>query len=66
MQEILCQPSMPEEELYDLQSDPHQINNLALSTSPEHQVALTKLSGAVTQWIESTNDRGRLPDPDAE
>ena len=66
VQEILCQPSMPEEELYDLQSDPHQINNLALSTSPEHQVALTKLRGAVTQWIESTNDRGRLPDPDAE
>jgi hypothetical protein len=64
VQEILCQPRMPEEELYDLQSDPHQINNLARSTAPEHQAALTKLRSAVTEWIESTGDRGRLPDPD--
>jgi arylsulfatase A-like enzyme len=65
VQEILCQPRMPEEELYDLQSDPHQINNLARSASPEHQAALTKLRSAVTDWMESTRDRGRLPDPDA-
>ena len=65
VQEILCQPRMPEEELYDLQSDPHQINNLARSASPEHQAALTKLRSAVTDWMESTHDRGRLPDPDA-
>lgn len=64
VQEILCQPRMPEEELYDLQSDPHQIKNLARSASPEHQAALTKLRRAVTDWIDSTNDRGRLPDPD--
>lgn len=64
VQEILCQPRMPEEELYDLQSDPHQIHNLAPSAAPEHQAALTKLRRAVTEWIESTNDRGLLPDPD--
>ena len=65
VQEILCQPGMPEEELYDLHSDAHQIHNPARSAAPEHQAALTKLRRAVTDWIESTNDRGRLPDPDA-
>ncbi len=65
VQETLCQPRMPEEELYDLQSDPHQIHNLAPSAAPEHQAVLTTLRRAVTDWIENTNDRGRLPDPDA-
>ena len=65
VQEILCQPNMPAEELYDLETDPHEITNLAASPNPEHQAALKKLRAAVEQWIEQTGDRGRLPDPDS-
>ncbi len=64
VQEALCQPRMPEEELYDLVADPDEINNLATSGKPEHQAELKKLRAAVTEWIERTQDRGRLPDPD--
>jgi arylsulfatase A-like enzyme len=64
VQEALCQPAMPAEELYDLEADPHEINNLAASDAPEHQAALKKLRAALEHWIEQTNDHGRLPDPD--
>ncbi|MEI6713131.1 MAG: sulfatase [Verrucomicrobiota bacterium] len=59
-QEVLCQPNMPEEELYDLSTDPHQIHNLVNSKEPEAQVALVKLRKALDQWIEETNDQGRV------
>ena len=65
VQEILYQPRMPAEELCDLETDPHEIHNLAASEKPEHQAALKKLRTAVEQWIEQAGDRGRLPDPDA-
>ncbi len=58
-QAALCQPSMPEEELYDLQADPWEINNLAQSTKPEVQEVLTRLRGVLDQWIDDTNDQGR-------
>jgi N-sulfoglucosamine sulfohydrolase len=58
-QEFLCQPTMPEEELYDLQSDPWEINNLAQSDKPEHQAELKKLRGVLDRWIVDTNDQGR-------
>ncbi len=58
-QEILCQPTMPEEELYDMGSDPWQINNLAKSDRPDAKEALVRLRGVLDQWIEDTNDQGR-------
>ena len=58
-QDFLCQPAMPEEELYDLQTDPWEIHNLAASPAPEHQAALKKLRGVLEKWIEDTNDQGR-------
>ena len=57
-QEALCQPSMATEELYDLSTDPFEIHNLAQSKNPEHQAALRKLSSALNQWIEETQDQG--------
>jgi arylsulfatase A-like enzyme len=62
-QEALCQPRMPDEELYDLEADPHEIKNLAGSSAPEHQAALRKLRERLEGWIRETGDR--LPDPDA-
>jgi len=60
-QEALCAATMPEQELYDLQIDPHEINNLA--KSPEHQEALKRLRAALERWIEETNDQGKTFEP---
>ena len=58
-QEVLCQPSMPAEELYDLQTDPWEINNLAQSNQTEHQAALKRLRGVLEKWIIDTGDKGQ-------
>ncbi|UCF00431.1 MAG: sulfatase [Planctomycetota bacterium] len=50
----------PREELYDLQSDPHEINNLA--DNAEHQETLKKLRGILDKWIEDTGDQGGVPE----
>ena len=58
-QKFLTAPTMPPEELYDLEADPYEIQNLAASSRPEHQAALKRLRGLVEQWIVDTNDQGR-------
>lgn len=60
-QAALCKPNMPEEELYDLQNDPHETRNLA--GIPEHQRTLQRLRGVLNKWIEDTNDQGRELEP---
>lgn len=65
VQAVLAAPTMPEEELYDLETDPHQIHNLVKSNQPEHRAALERLSGVLKNWIEQTNDQGRIPEPEA-
>jgi hypothetical protein len=53
---------MSDEELYDLQTDPYEIHNLAASAQPEHQAELKKLRALLEKWIEETNDQGRFPE----
>lgn len=60
-QDRLCAPTMPAEELYDLERDPHEIDNLA--GRPEHKATLERLRAAVEDWIEKTGDQGRTPEP---
>jgi N-sulfoglucosamine sulfohydrolase len=60
MQKVLTAPTMPAEELYDLDNDPHEIANLATSDKPEHQVVLKRLREALERWIEETDDQGRV------
>ena len=60
-QAFYCQPRMPDEELYDLKADPHQVVNLA--TSKEHQETLKRLRGVLERWIEESNDHGRVMEP---
>jgi N-sulfoglucosamine sulfohydrolase len=61
-QAVLCAPTMPPEELYDLTTDPHEIHNLA--TAPEHAATLKRLRGVLEKWIEDTDDQGRTMEPE--
>ncbi len=56
-QELFCQPRMPEEELYDLESDPHQIHNLALAPNPAAQAELKRMRAALAQWQVDSGDK---------
>lgn len=53
----------PPEELYDLQRDPHQVNNLA--SAPIHRGALMLHRAILDNWIKQTGDMGQRPEPDA-
>ena len=50
-------PSRPAEELYDLQNDPYEINNLA--GQPQYQTVQNELSAALDNWIDETGDKGQ-------
>jgi uncharacterized sulfatase len=52
----------PGEELYDLQSDPHEVNNLAESKEKAHVEALAKLRAAHAAHMERTRDLGFIPE----
>ena len=54
-------PRRPVEELYDLQSDPYELNNLA--ETPAHQRTLKKLRTVLFDWLEHTRDLGQIPEP---
>jgi len=60
-----------EEELYDLQIDPYELNNLIApglinATPPEAEAALFRMRAALDSWIAETGDQGReAEDPEA-
>ena len=58
----LMQP-MPNESLYDTESDPHEINNLAQSQDPAHQNVLREMRTALDVWEIETGDRGGIAEP---
>jgi len=57
------QPRQPEE-LYDLQNDPDEVNNLA--ASPAHQDVLARLRAALQQHVLVTRDLGFLSEAERE
>ncbi|MEQ8785743.1 MAG: sulfatase [Pirellulaceae bacterium] len=60
VQELFMAEQRPEEELYDLQADPHEVHNLA--GSAEHAKTLAQLRGALDAWIKRTGDKGQTPE----
>ncbi|MCG8600992.1 MAG: sulfatase-like hydrolase/transferase [Verrucomicrobiales bacterium] len=50
----------PVEELYDLENDPHEINNLA--SAPEYADKRKSLRNALTEWQLEVGDIGLLPE----
>lgn len=51
-------PTKPEEELYDCEADPHEVNNLA--ADPQYADILEELRKAHNTWMEEINDLGQL------
>ena len=49
-----------EEELYDLEADPHQMNNLA--ANPEFESALLEHQDVLENWIKQTGDLSQEPE----
>jgi N-sulfoglucosamine sulfohydrolase len=59
-QAFLMAPTRPVEELYDLETDPYEIHNLA--DSPAHQATLQRLRDAEADWVKRIGDLGLLPE----
>ncbi len=55
----LMSPTVAPEQLFDTFQDPHEINNLADSNSPEHQEALLQMRAALDTWIVETRGASR-------
>jgi hypothetical protein len=53
-------PTKPVEELYDNETDPHQVNNLA--SDPKHRETLERLRAECIRWMKATGDLGLLPE----
>lgn len=50
----------PVEELFDLEADPHELNNLA--TKPEMAERLAAMRSALAQWSRDCGDMGLIPE----
>ena len=55
-QAFLCAPTQPAEQLFDMQADPDELNNLTDSTKPDPTAALKRLRAALDGWMKETND----------
>jgi arylsulfatase A-like enzyme len=52
----------PEQELFDTESDPHELVNLA--TDPAFAEKLSELSAELDNWLSGFDDKGMMPEPD--
>lgn len=56
-------PNRPEEEFYNLENDPHEINNLA--DDPDYLVLLKEHRSFLNEWIQTSDDQGQYPEDQA-
>jgi len=54
-------PTKPNEELYDCQADPYELNNLA--NDPKFASHLRRLRAAHLKWVKDTKDIGLIAEP---
>jgi len=62
-QALFFASNRPSEELYDLQNDPHEVNNLA--DNLKFKEKLVELRQILNVWIEETGDQGGIPEDPA-
>lgn len=60
--ELFMAETKPTEELYDLQNDPHEINNL--TNDPSMGDVLERLRAEHIAWQDRTKDLGLIPEPE--
>jgi N-sulfoglucosamine sulfohydrolase len=53
-------PTKPKEELYDTQTDPDEVKNLA--SDPKYKKHLERMRAALNKWIADTKDLGEVPE----
>ena len=53
-------PDRPDEELYDLENDPHETINLA--NNPNYTSILAEHREILNNWIDKTDDKGQYPE----
>ena len=56
------EPTKPVEELYDTQSDPHEVKNLA--EDPKYKDVLERMRKVHAKWVKETGDIGLIPEPE--
>ncbi|MFM8274051.1 MAG: sulfatase/phosphatase domain-containing protein, partial [Gemmata sp.] len=61
-QMLFMSRTKPTEELYDLDTDPHEVHNLASAESVELQKVRKEMAAALDQWIKDTKDLGETPE----
>lgn len=59
-QALFLAETRPPEELYDLETDPYEVRNLA--GLPEYRETLVHLRGVLDRWIKETGDQGGIPE----
>lgn len=59
-QKLITRQVRPKEELYDVNADPHEINNLA--GNPNYAKKLKEMRRRLNQWMKKTDDKGRQPE----
>ncbi len=64
VQRLLFAPNRPSEELYDLERDPWEVQNLANDIN--HTETLEDLRRKLDQWMEQSNDHGRTPEAESQ
>lgn len=60
VQEIFCGEKRIPHELYDLETDPDEINNLA--NNPDYAVKLKELKDILDNWTKESDDKGQYPE----
>lgn len=60
-QELFMVSEKPAEELYNILTDPHEVNNLA--SSPSHVAIKQTLSAELDNWMKAVGDMGATDEP---
>ena len=59
-EKLFFRETKPVHELYDITTNPHEINNLA--DKPEYQNDLERLQKALKEWMDRVHDMGDIPE----
>jgi len=59
-QKLWFRKTKPEEEFYDTQTDPYELNNLA--QNPKYAAKLAELKSELDKWMKFTQDKGFIPE----